>query len=154
MTLDDIVNPLPWGLHDAYIENLAIDWLSQTLTLTARLAMSEHQDLDQRARITVEGLVFCAIDPPEIDPAHGYDPLTPEGLWINFGSGAANAESAKRLPQVPAGTFLNWMFVHSWNRFIHICGASAKLEWLEVAPVPARTETRALFPGDEVPDPA
>ena len=33
---------------------------------------------------------------------------------------------------------LQWFFVHDWNRFIHICGKSARLEWIE----PARTRDK------------
>jgi len=61
----------PWGLHDAYLEGIVLDWLGARLELEVRLMMSEHQDMDQRACVTVTGLVYCAIDPPEIDPTRG-----------------------------------------------------------------------------------
>jgi len=143
---------LPWGLHDAYLEDLAVDWLHARLTLTLRLMMSEHQDMDQRARITVEGLVFCSIEPPEIDVAKGYEPIPEGGLQISDGPGA-EGDSASRLPATPEGCFLHWLFVQRWNRFIHICGRHALLAWLEPLPVASRAETRALFPGEEIPDP-
>jgi hypothetical protein len=47
--------------------------------------------------------------------------------------------------------FLHWIFVHPWNRFIHICGREAELVWLEDAAQPSRG-LRALFPGDAIPD--
>ena len=84
MTLEEIENSLPWGLHDAYRERIEIDWLAQRAVLRVRLMLSEHQDLDQRAHVVVDGLVYCSID-PEIDPARGYDPMPAAGLWLGSG---------------------------------------------------------------------
>jgi hypothetical protein len=88
---------LPWGFHDAYLERMDIDWANERLALTVRFMMSERQDMDQRALVTVERLVFCAIDPPEIDRARGYVPCPYSGLWIDAGAGAGN-ERAKARP--------------------------------------------------------
>lgn len=152
MTFTEIERTLPWGLHDAYLEGIVIDWLGARLELAVRLMMTLRQDMDQRARLTVTGLIYCAIDPPEIDPARGgYTPIPENGLWIDTGEGATAPEL--RLPETPAGCFLQWIFVHDWNRFIHICGRDVSLTWLEPTAVPSRALTRALFPGDTVPDP-
>jgi hypothetical protein len=35
----------------------------------------------------------------------------------------------------------------------HVCAREASLAWLDPAPVPSRGHMRALFPGDEIPDP-
>jgi hypothetical protein len=151
VNLSDIEASLPWGLHDAYLESLALHWPKATLAMTVRVMMTKHQDMDQRASILVTGLVFCSIDAPEIDPERGYEPTPIEGLWIDSGTGPATPEAASRLPNVPDGCFLHWFFVSQWNRFIHICGRHAELTWIEAAPVAARGDTRALFPGENVP---
>ena len=152
MNISDIEASLPWGLHDARFEAIEIDWSGARLTLCARVMMSETQDLEQRAKLVVSGLVFCTIDPPEIDPTRGYEPTPASGLWVDTGGGAANADAKRRLPAVPEGCFLHWFFVHQWNSFIHICARNAELISVEAAPGPARAETRALFPGDKIPD--
>ena len=152
MTLEELTDPLPWGLHDARLETLEVDWLRARLTLTARLMMSEHQDLDQRARFTLDGLVYCSIEAPEIDPGRGYEAIPPGGLMVSEGTGAAPGYEAT-LPPTPQGCFLHWFFVVQWNRFIHVCARDARLTWLDPSPVAARAGTRALFPGDELPDP-
>jgi hypothetical protein len=153
VTLSSIEASLPWGLHDSYLESLALDWPNATLTMTVRVMITKHQDMDRRASIKVTGLVFCSIDAPTIDPARGYEPTPPEGLWIDTGAGPANEEAKARLPKTPEGYFLHWFFVSQWNRFIHICGRNAELTWLEDAPVASRSASRALFPGETVPDP-
>jgi hypothetical protein len=71
VTLVELAGTLPWGLHDAYIEALDIDWLTARLTLTVRVMITEHQDMDQRARIILGGLVFCSVEPPEISDPRG-----------------------------------------------------------------------------------
>ncbi len=141
---------LPWGLHDAILESIEIDWLSARATLTVRVMITERQDSDRRGKIAVSGLVFCAIDPPEIDSARHYEPVPPDGLWIGAGEGAANEEAKSRLPKVPDGCFLHWLFVHNWNRFIHICGRTANFTWLEPQPVRARRNKRAERAGTDV----
>ncbi len=142
MTLDEIEDALPWGFHDAYLEQLEIDWSSGRAVLGLRLMMSEHQDMDQRAKVIVEGLHYCSV-PPLVQPDAG-------GLWLDTG---AETKTLSGHPPVPAGHFLHYFFVRESNQFIHICGRDARLEWIESAPVPARSGMRALFPGDTIPDP-
>jgi hypothetical protein len=152
MTLDELMTPLPWGLHDSYLESLTLDWPRAMASLTVRLMMSERQDEERRARIDLTGLVFCSVDAPEIAPERGYTPTPPEGLWLADGEGVAEG-SRSVLPAIPDGCFVHWLFVEDWNRFIHVCARDASLTWLDAAPVPAQGATRALFPGDEIPDP-
>jgi hypothetical protein len=149
MTLVEIEDTLPWGLHDAYLEEMAIDWPNRRLILTVRVMISERQDRDQRARVTVDGLAFCVVDPPQRMPEAEE---TAHGLWIDSGTGAAPRRAGPPLPEAPPGCFVHCFFVHPWNAFIHVCGERARLDWLETTPMPARADTRALFAGDEVPD--
>jgi hypothetical protein len=138
MTIAEIVAALPRGLHDALLETISIDWPSAILRLTVRVKVTERQDLDRRAEIEVTGLVWCALDPPDIDAARRSEPLPGGGLLIDAGEGAANDDAKRRLLEIPDGTFLHWLFVRDWNRFIHICGRWAAFRWLEPQPVRAR----------------
>ncbi len=151
MTLAELVAGLPWGLHDAYLEALSVDWPRATASLSVRLMVSERQDQERRARIDLKGLVFCSIEAPEIAPERGYEPTPSAGLWIDDGVGVAPGASVS-LPAIPEGCFLHWLFVNDWNRFIHLCARDASLTWLSEAG-PATAATRALFPGEEIPDP-
>jgi hypothetical protein len=146
-SIDDIERPLPWGLHDALLLRLSVDWTQGELALEARIMMTKNQDMDQLVRVRVLGLVFCSVDAPQIEPARGYVPIREGGLRINSGPGAAPSAS---LPAAPEGCFLHWIFVSDWNRFIHICGRHAELTWLEDSPKPSGSIWRALFPGNEI----
>lgn len=152
MKLSEIEEQLPWGLHDAYLERLELDWLRKVLVMDVRLMMNDRQDMDQRAQIKVTGLVYCTIEPPIIDPTKGYEAMPEGGLWIVSEEGASN--KATNLPETPDGCFMHHLLVSNWNfRAINICGKDASLSWIELEPVSARSNTRALFPGDEIPDP-
>jgi hypothetical protein len=96
--------------------------------------MSEDQGLWQRAKLLVSGLVFCAVQAPEIDAARHYAATPANGLRVDAGEGAGTR--LVELPNVPDGCFLHWFFVQSWNRFIHVCGRHAELVWLETTPQP------------------
>lgn len=150
MTLDELTEPLPWGLHDACLEALTLDWPRARASLTVRLMMSERQDEERRAVIGLTGLVFCSVDAPEIAPDRGYTPTPADGLRVADDVGAAPGAV---LPAVPEGCFLHHLYVSDWNAFIHLCARDATLTWLDPAPVPARGSGRALFAGDEIPDP-
>ena len=67
MTLTEIEDSLPWGLHDAYLESLDGDALQGRVHLVLRVMMSEAQDLDQRARIEILGLTYLYLEPPEAE---------------------------------------------------------------------------------------
>ncbi len=141
-TIADVTEALPWGLHDAYLEGMDVDWLQRALSLRVRVMTSERQDMDRRATIRVRGLVFCSVDPPE--ELVREDPSTEVGLWIDSGEGPAPSAGGA-LPSAPPGCFVQWFFVHSWNQFIHVCAKHAELVWTEDAPVAARSGRRALY---------
>ncbi len=134
-SIGDLSSELPWGLHDAFLETLHVDYVAGVAELTVRLLMTET--MDQRARLRVEGLVYCVVDPP--DPRA----QRPGALWISDGSGVAPS-AVERIPPAPEGCFAHWFFLHEGNAFIHICGRSAALAWLEQAPVPKRPRHSAV----------
>jgi hypothetical protein len=146
-TIAKLENDLPWGLHDAYVESMAIDWPRARLVMDMRLMISEHQDEDQRARITITGLVYCAIEPPTIKPPE-YEPCPEDGLWVQPDEMSAAPEGH---PTTPEGCFVHRFFVSDWNSCFYIVGKSAELAWLEAEPKAARAGSRAYFEGEEIP---
>lgn len=143
-TLAELAHQLPWGFHDAHIEGLTIDWLGQTLKLVMRFPTSKDQELERRGEVTVSGLFFCAVEPPE-PRQPDFDDVPAEGLWIDGDEGSS--KGVLGIPPVPAGVFLHHFWVRNWNcRTIHIAGREASLKWLG-------EELARVGSGDEVPDP-
>ena len=91
MTLDEIEDSLPWGLHDAHLEGIDLDWCSAQARFRLRVAVSEPQDLDQRCLLIVTGLVTCSIEAPRLAPA-----ATPSGLWVDLCPLADAAANSRR----------------------------------------------------------
>jgi hypothetical protein len=146
MTLDELENTLPWGLHDAYVESVLFDWTRSSLRLDVRVMMSESQDCDQRARITLEGVAYLSV---ERASSADDGAVCPSGeLWID--SSVVVNPTELGLPPSPDGGFVQQFFVHTWNRSFFVCARSAALQWLEQDPQPARSRTRAIFPGSEI----
>lgn len=144
MTLEDLENALDWGLHDALLVRLEVDWAQRRLTLDARVMCGEHQEADRLARFTLEGLVFLVTRGAAIE-ATGKLP------GLDAGPGALDAEAEAELPPVPADCFLHWLFFQKSGGSMHVCAREAHLTWLEPAPVPSREGRRAHFPGEDVP---
>jgi hypothetical protein len=81
--LEIIERDLPWGLHDALLVRFEVDWLQSVARMDLRIAMTESQDQDRLGQLTFDGLLFCAMEAPEVDKARGYMARTPDGLQID-----------------------------------------------------------------------
>ena len=133
MTLEELADTLPNGLHDAELLSLRIDYAQRLLSLDLRLLVgapdapsTAGREARRTARVTLRGLVYCVIDPPDAR----YLRESGRSLTIDVGSGEpGTAPSA--LPPVPPGAFLAWIFVAQWNGFIRVAAHDA-----EVSPLP------------------
>ena len=148
MTLEELENALNWGLHDADLVRLEVDWQARRLTLDARLQMDRHQESSQLARIALDGLRYFSVTPPRCEERD--EETLP---WIDAGQGFAREEARATHPSVPPGHFIHWLFFRETCQEVQICAREASLTWLEPAPVSKDGGHRALFPGDEIPDP-
>ncbi|MBZ4421409.1 hypothetical protein [Myxococcus sp. RHSTA-1-4] len=151
MTLDDIERELPWGLHDASLVRMEVDWQHRQLTLDVRVKMDEHQESDQLARIKLFGLRYFTMTPPTATGPNS-EPSGERFPWIDSGPGHARPEAAASHPPTPEGHFVHYIYFHQGGEDLHVCAREAELTWLEQQPVRALAGPRALFPGEEIPD--
>jgi len=131
MTLQEIENKLPNGLHDAQLQRLTLDLARSTLTLEVDVdssvpAAGEEEGDPTRAKITVTGLCYLKLDPPDV--------LNPYAIGtaslIDTGDdpvqkGLVDNEVASKLPR---GSFLHWIYLNGWNAIMVVGGKEAKLE--------------------------
>jgi hypothetical protein len=148
--LETIEEGLPWGLHDALLVRLDVDWVQGIARMELRVAMTEVHDQDRLGQLTFNRLLFCAVEAPEIDKARGYRATSPDGLQVDCGAGVGHESCRDRLPAIPDGLHLYWFYVQEWNRFIHVCARAVHFGWLEDKPAPRAARRRALFEGDEI----
>lgn len=135
MTLKDIEESLPNGLHDAQVSRVEIDYEQRTVKLSLRLWTGDlSSDVEavreryEKGEVTIINFIYCVIEPP--DPTYPHTEPSP----ITIGAGSAAEDPIKtdiQLPQdLPEGAFAYWFFVHEWNSFIHVAAMDAELKLL------------------------
>ena len=130
MTLEELADRLPNGLHDLLVDRLSIDFIDRVLTLEVSVwtgDLNEQLDAEREARrsarLRLHGLQYCVVDPP--DPRYPYDKA--DALWlVDLLDADPVVVGALSLP---AGCFSSRFFVNQWNSFIHVGACSATLEW-------------------------
>jgi hypothetical protein len=133
MTLREIEDSIPNGLHDAQVKRIEIDYekgIAKFLILlwTGDLSSQDEtvREAYQEGELIIKDLLYCIIEPP--DPSYSYSKAMP----ITIGASSPIDEPIKTttpLPKnLPAGAFAYWFFVHEWNSFIHIAAMDASLK--------------------------
>lgn len=133
MTLKDIEDSLPNGLHDAKVRRVEIDYEKRTvkfslLVWTGNLSSDDEASREayQEGELTIRDFIYFVIEPP--DSSYPYAGASP----ITIGAGSATEEPIQTetaLPQeLPKGAFAYWFFVNEWNSFLHIAGMYASFQ--------------------------
>jgi hypothetical protein len=133
MTLREIEDNLPNGLHDAQVKRIEIDYEKKRIKFTLALWIGDLSSQDESVResfqegeLILTDLIYCIIEPP--DPTYSFLKASP----ITIGAGSATEDPIKTetiLPSnLPDGAFAYWFFVHEWNSFIHIAAMDASIE--------------------------
>jgi len=71
MTLEELENTLPNGLHDADVHRIAIDYAERRVTFDLAVWVGKMEDPPERreayksGRIEVSGLLFIVMEPPD-----------------------------------------------------------------------------------------
>jgi hypothetical protein len=140
MTLEELANTLPNGLHDSALKSLSIDYERRTLRLEVSVKVGdsdgprENRDDIRNAQIDISGVVFFVIDPPCSDVNHDFK--SPGELWI------ADAYETRSIPEftktldqklldtVPSDTFVQSFFVSEWNSYLHVAAKDCAMKWV------------------------
>lgn len=137
---------LPWGLHDAELRALHVDYVDMRLVIEVLVQYGERQDRERLARLVVDDLLFLVVDPPDLQDDGSME--TRSGRVDPVGGLLAAAVG--RLPKLPSDAYGESVFVSDWNAFFHFAAkTSPRLEWVDVELV-AKGKAGALFPGDDI----
>ena len=127
MTLEEIEQTLPNGLHDSRITRIVLDYVERELRLDLEISFSDSDkdgsEIWRRATLLFAPFLYCVIEPPDGDYAFA----TKNSLWVDAGSEDLVNRSAKLPEQLPNGAFRCWFFVHDWNSFIYLAALDAKI---------------------------
>jgi hypothetical protein len=159
MTLVELEDALPNGLHDSALKGLSIDYVRRTIRLDISLKVGdpdgprEQRDDVRDAEIEVSGVVFFMIDPPS--PAAGYDFKSPRELWIVDGYETQSIPAFTKtidkelLSAVPPEAFVHSFFVNDWNSYMHVAARGCSIKWLGAA-AHYRGQRQAYHPGETI----
>jgi hypothetical protein len=141
MNLEELMRDLPWGLHDAHLVRMTVDYDTRTASVDVRLQIAERQTTDQLARLQFTGLEsFAAL--PMKGPLERENDLP----WIDQLHEGPELEALRaQLPDLSAGCSLSAFYVRgTWQRFA-VCARDVTLTWIEPAPVPSRSGLRSAL---------
>ncbi len=128
MTIAEIENRLPAGLHDAKLLKIVIDYekLEAEIEFKVWIPTEQHAEKYARAILTLSGLQYLIIEPPGVDVQTNmgeHDLTSVDGfVTASFRGISAN------VPQPIVGNFAHSLFAYNWNSSIHIAASSAKLD--------------------------
>jgi len=134
MTLEELADTLPNGLHDAQVSSISIDYLKREAKFALDVWVGDSSSQDEEVReayqggeLKLSGLLYCAIEPPDGNYPYG----EAERLWVDAGAlGSDSIRPSVKLPEpLPEGAFAYWFFVQGWNSFIYVAARDASLEW-------------------------
>ena len=142
MTLDELDKTLPNGFHDAEVAAVELDYVGRTAKFRMSLLVGSpddpvpERDARQRAVLSVTGLYFCAIEPP--DPNYPFA----SGKSVVVSGDPAEPDHLPSLPalmgKLPAGTWCYRFFVVDWNSFMHIAARDAEVTFTGPRETPRR----------------
>lgn len=121
--INELFEPETWGLHDATLVSMWVDWTAHTFEFDVRVRLGERAERDRLARVVCSGLAFFAIDSAQVIE------WREKGLWIDGEDGVASRAPAN--PTLPEDCTPAWLYVHEWNGFIRFAARAATWSWLE-----------------------
>jgi len=139
MTLKELENTLPNGLHDAEVQRITVDYSQRTLMLELEIWVGSMDDPPERREayrkgwLEISGLIFLVLEPP--DPRY---PFKDSDLRID-GCDMSKNLSSELLRSLPQDSFVRSLWVNEWNAFMHIAAKSAEVTWLNNGAVTYRT---------------
>jgi hypothetical protein len=149
VTLEELEDSLPNGLHDAEIQRICIDYQERTMAIDISVfvgdvdAPLEKREAYRDGTLLISGLRFATIEPPDAR----YPFSTPGASRIDSCDMTKHLNPSL-LEAMPQGVFVRSFFVDNWNAFVHVAGVTAEIQWK--APVVFRKDREHYLPGETV----
>jgi hypothetical protein len=147
VTLEELEDSLPNGLHDAEIQRVCIDYQQRTMTIDMSVfvgdiaAPPEKREAYRDGSLVISGLQFATIEPPDAR----YPFSTPGTLRVDTCDMKKNLDPSL-VQALPKDAFVRTFFVDDWNAFVHVAGLGAEIQWK--APVVFRKDREHYLPGE------
>lgn len=131
MTLEQLEQLLPNGLHDAKIASFARDLENETLALRVSVLVGlpddppELQDRYRDAVITFSGVRLFVVECPDASSAF----LAPGGVFFSIARSEPGTFSREIEDRLPSGTNYYSLYVLDWESSIHLAATELAFEW-------------------------
>ncbi|HTR23577.1 MAG TPA: hypothetical protein VMI10_06300 [Terriglobales bacterium] len=149
VTLSELENTLPNGLHDAEIHRIAVDYVQRLVTIDLSVfvgevdAPLEKREAYRKAALVISGLQFISIESPD-----ARYPFAESGtLRVDLCDKKADLD-LNLLNTLPANAFCESLFVYEWNAFVHLAGLGAEIQW--TGPTVYLNERIHILPGETI----
>lgn len=128
MTLEELEEQLPNGLHDSRLLGLEVNVQSAWMRLSLAVADDGCSDgprggarRNRPLQVLLTGLRWISI------PSLAGFSDSPEGLWIDSGSGFGSDGLRSSAPRLEGGEFAHWLFLVEHDAFIQILASDARI---------------------------
>lgn len=133
MTLEEIEETLPNGLHDALINRLNVDYGLAQLTLEVDVWVGlldeppPERERSALAEILFTGLVYCSIEHPQ--PGSSF--LHPGEVFFSYERTPAEEIPSALVKVLPQDTQCYSLFILEWCSKIHIAAKDVTFSWTD-----------------------
>ena len=131
MTLEEAVETLPNGLHDAELLNLKVNYEKRTAEFefnawTGDVHAQNEDERERYERVSVRllGLKYLVIEAP--DPVYDFESGTP--VVSGFSEWNGPASPLLQVSGQQGIIFYDKTFIRDWNSFLHVAAESAELK--------------------------
>jgi hypothetical protein len=131
MTLEEIEELFPNGLHDAQIQRMTRDYESANLALKVRVLIGlpnqprPDRDKYRTADILFRRVYFCAIELPQSESYF----QNPGSLWFSYERMLPNVIPDSLAKTLPIGTQCYSIFVRYWMSEMHVATQDVDFSW-------------------------
>jgi hypothetical protein len=131
MTLEQLEEELPNGLHDAQISSFGRNFENRTLTLKVRILIGlpddspEKRDVYRNGSITFTGVELFVIERPEASSAF----LAPGSVSFSVSRSEVNLFPVDIVEKLAEGTDMYSLFILDWHSHIHIAASNMSFHW-------------------------
>jgi hypothetical protein len=131
MTLEQLEEELPNGLHDAQIRSITRNFENGTLTLALHIHVGllddppEERERYRNGMITFSGVELFVVESPEASSAFA----SPGGVWFNASRSEVGLLPADIEAKLTQATLRYSFFVLDWHSHIHIAASGMSFAW-------------------------
>jgi hypothetical protein len=138
MTLEELDEILPNGLHDAQIKSLTHDYEKATVKLVVGILVGLPDDAPQDrsryrdAEIVLSRVLFCSVELPKDERS-----LRHQGsIWFVFNKMQADFLPTNLKNSIPPEFLCYSLYVIGWGSEIHIAASDVSFSWTDIGEVP------------------